>query len=137
MAWRLLRARTRPRWIDRRLMPRPRIRRRGPGRTLRSAGFYAIGVAEPTSIMVETFGNSVPSDTRLTQLVRRISDLTFWAPRDVDLARPIYQKTAAYGHWSQGGGVHLGAHRQGEHPRGRMQQRAPPERAFWLRRIDQ
>ena len=63
---------------------------------------YAIGVAEPTSIMVETFGTGKLSDERLTQIVRAHFDLTPFGLREMlDLARPIYQKTAAYGHFGR------------------------------------
>jgi S-adenosylmethionine synthetase len=63
---------------------------------------YAIGVAEPTSIMVETFGTGKVSRERLTQLVRKHFDLTPYGLREMlDLARPIYQKTAAYGHFGR------------------------------------
>ncbi len=63
---------------------------------------YAIGVAEPTSIMVEAFGTSRFSREQLTQLVRRHFDLTpYGLRRMLDLARPIYQKTAAYGHFGR------------------------------------
>ncbi len=63
---------------------------------------YAIGVAEPTSIMVETFGTGKLPDARLTQLVRAHFDLTPFGLREMlDLARPIYQKTAAYGHFGR------------------------------------
>jgi S-adenosylmethionine synthetase len=63
---------------------------------------YAIGVAEPTSIMVETFGTGKLSDSRLTQLVRAHFDLTPFGLREMlDLARPIYQKTASYGHFGR------------------------------------
>jgi S-adenosylmethionine synthetase len=63
---------------------------------------YAIGVAEPTSIMVETFGTSRLSRERLTQLVRKHFDLTPYGLREMlDLARPIYQKTASYGHFGR------------------------------------
>jgi len=63
---------------------------------------YAIGVAEPTSIMVETFGTSRLSRERLTQLVRKNFDLTPYGLREMlDLIRPIYQKTAAYGHFGR------------------------------------
>src|ERR1700688_2590787 len=63
---------------------------------------YAIGVAEPTSIMVETFGTGKLSDARLTQLVRAHFDLTPFGLREMlDLARPIYQKTASYGHFGR------------------------------------
>jgi len=63
---------------------------------------YAIGVAEPTSIMVETFGTGRLPRERLTQLVRRNFDLTPYGLREMlDLVRPIYQKTAAYGHFGR------------------------------------
>ena len=63
---------------------------------------YAIGVAEPTSIMVETFGTGRLSRDKLTALVRRHFDLTPYGLREMlDLARPIYLKTAAYGHFGR------------------------------------
>ena len=63
---------------------------------------YAIGVAEPTSIMLETFGTGTLSRERLTALVRRHFDLTPYGLREMlKLARPIYQKTAAYGHFGR------------------------------------
>jgi S-adenosylmethionine synthetase len=63
---------------------------------------YAIGVAEPTSIMVDAFGTSALSREQLTALVRRHFDLTPYGLRVMlDLARPIYLKTAAYGHFGR------------------------------------
>ncbi len=63
---------------------------------------YAIGVAEPTSIMVDTFGTGKVSRENLTQLVRRHFDLTPYGLREMlDLLRPIYRKTAAYGHFGR------------------------------------
>ena len=63
---------------------------------------YAIGVAEPTSIMIETFGTSRLSRERLTQIVRANFDLTPYGLREMlDLARPIYKKSAAYGHFGR------------------------------------
>ncbi|MBS0578300.1 MAG: methionine adenosyltransferase [Proteobacteria bacterium] len=63
---------------------------------------YAIGVAEPTSIMVETFGTSVLSREELTRLVRAHFDLTPYGLREMlDLVRPIYRKTASYGHFGR------------------------------------
>ena len=63
---------------------------------------YAIGVAEPTSIMVETFGTGKVSNETLTTLVRKHFDLR---PKGIvnmlDLLRPIYEKTAAYGHFGR------------------------------------
>src|SRR6202050_4727487 len=63
---------------------------------------YAIGVAEPTSIMVDTFGTGTLSDERMTTLVRKHFDLTPYGLRQMlDLVRPIYQKTASYGHFGR------------------------------------
>ena len=63
---------------------------------------YAIGVAEPTSIMVETFGTSRLSRERLVQIVRKHFDLTPYGLREMlDLLRPIYQRTATYGHFGR------------------------------------
>jgi len=63
---------------------------------------YAIGVAEPTSIMVETFGTSRLSRDQLTALVRKHFDLTPYGLREMlDLVRPIYLATAAYGHFGR------------------------------------
>ena len=63
---------------------------------------YAIGVAKPTSVMVETFGTGKVSREKLTQLVNRHFDLTPYGLREMlRLARPIYRKTAAYGHFGR------------------------------------
>ena len=63
---------------------------------------YAIGVAEPISIMIETFGTSRLTREQLTELVRRHFDLTPYGIREMlDLVRPIYQKTASYGHFGR------------------------------------
>jgi len=63
---------------------------------------YAIGVAEPTSIMVETFGTGAISNEHMTALVRKHFDLTPYGLRQMlDLVRPIYQKTASYGHFGR------------------------------------
>lgn len=63
---------------------------------------YAIGVAEPTSITVETFGTSKLSEDRLVQIIRDNFDLR---PKGLikmlDLLKPIYQATAAYGHFGR------------------------------------
>ncbi len=63
---------------------------------------YAIGVAEPVSVMVETFGTGVVPDERLTEMVRAIFSLT---PRGIiemlNLRRPIYRPTATYGHFGR------------------------------------
>ena len=63
---------------------------------------YAIGVAKPTSVMVETFGTGKVSRETLTKLVDRHFDLTPYGLREMlRLARPIYRKTAAYGHFGR------------------------------------
>jgi S-adenosylmethionine synthetase len=63
---------------------------------------YAIGVAEPTSIAVETFGTSTISEDRLTQLIREHFDLTPYGIREMlDLIKPQYRSTAAYGHFGR------------------------------------
>jgi S-adenosylmethionine synthetase len=63
---------------------------------------YAIGIARPTSVMVTTFGTGKISDEKLSQLVSEHFDLR---PKGIvqmlDLLRPIYQKTAAYGHFGR------------------------------------
>jgi len=63
---------------------------------------YAIGVAEPTSISIETFGTSKVSEELLIQLVRQHFDLRPYGLTEMlDLARPIYKSTAAYGHFGR------------------------------------
>ena len=63
---------------------------------------YAIGVAEPVSIMVETFGTGVVGDDVLEKAVEKVFDLRPAAIIDaLDLRRPIYRKTAAYGHFGR------------------------------------
>jgi S-adenosylmethionine synthetase len=63
---------------------------------------YAIGVAQPTSVMVTTFGTGKVADEKLEQLVTKHFDLR---PKGIvqmlDLLRPIYEKTAAYGHFGR------------------------------------
>lgn len=63
---------------------------------------YAIGVAEPTSISIETFGTSQLTEIRLVELVREFFDLRpYGILKMLDLVRPIYQATAAYGHFGR------------------------------------
>jgi S-adenosylmethionine synthetase len=63
---------------------------------------YAIGVAHPVSLMVETFGTGVLPDSRISQLVEAEFDMRPGAFRGyLDLHRPIFQKTAAYGHFGR------------------------------------
>ncbi|HTP78888.1 MAG TPA: methionine adenosyltransferase [Bacteroidota bacterium] len=63
---------------------------------------YAIGVAEPVSIMVQTFGTGTVPDQKIAEAIKNNVDLT---PRGIikrlDLRRPIYRKTAAYGHFGR------------------------------------
>jgi S-adenosylmethionine synthetase len=63
---------------------------------------YAIGVAEPVSVLVETFGTGKISEGKLTELVRKNFSLT---PKGIieslNLRRPIYKQTAAYGHFGR------------------------------------
>ncbi len=63
---------------------------------------YAIGVSYPLSIMVDTFGTGVVDEATVTEAVKRVFDLRPGAIiRDLDLRRPIYEKTAAYGHFGR------------------------------------
>ena len=63
---------------------------------------YAIGVAHPISLMVETFGTGKLGDSEIAALVEDVFDLRPAAiRRDLDLHRPIYRKTAAYGHFGR------------------------------------
>ncbi|MBX7115631.1 MAG: methionine adenosyltransferase [Myxococcaceae bacterium] len=63
---------------------------------------YAIGVAEPVSVMVETFGTAAVDEAKIERAVRQVFGMK---PREIieglDLLRPIYQKTAAYGHFGR------------------------------------
>jgi S-adenosylmethionine synthetase len=65
---------------------------------------YAIGVAEPVSVMADTFGTATVSDEKITALIREYFSLT---PKGIietlDLRRPIYKDTAAYGHFGRSG----------------------------------
>jgi S-adenosylmethionine synthetase len=65
---------------------------------------YAIGVAEPVSVMAETFGTAAVSEEKITSLIREFFSLT---PKGIietlDLRRPIYKATAAYGHFGRSG----------------------------------
>lgn len=63
---------------------------------------YAIGVAHPTSIMVDTFGTGKLSDTKLVEIIRENFDLRpAGIIKMLDLRRPIYKQTAAYGHFGR------------------------------------
>ena len=63
---------------------------------------YAIGMAQPISILVETFGTNVVDEIAIEDAVRQVFDLRPAAIlRDLDLKRPIYRKSAAYGHFGR------------------------------------
>ncbi len=63
---------------------------------------YAIGVAQPTSIQVDTFGTGKLSDQKLVEIVRENFDLRpAGIIKMLDLRRPIYKQTAAYGHFGR------------------------------------
>jgi len=63
---------------------------------------YAIGVAQPVSVLVETFGTHRVDEDKIALAVREVFDLRPAAiVRDLDLKRPIYRKTAAYGHFGR------------------------------------
>jgi S-adenosylmethionine synthetase len=63
---------------------------------------YAIGVAEPTSISIETFGTAKIDENRIAMLVREFFDLRpYGLIQMLDLIKPIYRKTAAYGHFGR------------------------------------
>ena len=60
---------------------------------------YAIGVAKPVSIMVDTFGTGIVPDEKIEAAVEKVFDLTPAAMiRDLELRKPIYRQLAAYGH---------------------------------------
>jgi S-adenosylmethionine synthetase len=63
---------------------------------------YAIGVAEPVSVMVDSMGTGTAPDSKLTKAVRKVFDLT---PRGIishlDLRKPVFRRTAAYGHFGR------------------------------------
>lgn len=63
---------------------------------------YAIGVAQPTSVMIDTFGTGKLADEKLVEIVRENFDLRpAGIIKMLDLRRPIYKQTAAYGHFGR------------------------------------
>ncbi len=63
---------------------------------------YAIGVASPVSVLVDTFGTGVVSDEKISEIIGEVFDLRPASIiRDLDLRRPIYKQTAAYGHFGR------------------------------------
>ena len=74
----------------------------GPAKKCEIQLSYAIGVAHPTSIMVDTFGTGKLSDNRLVEIIRENFDLRpAGIIKMLDLRRPIYKQTAAYGHFGR------------------------------------
>ena len=64
---------------------------------------YAIGVAEPVSVMVNTFGTATMEEERISQLVREFFELKpAGIISSLDLLRPVFKETAAYGHFGRG-----------------------------------
>jgi len=65
---------------------------------------YAIGVARPVSVMVDTFGTETVDPEQISKVVQEVFDLRPAAIiRDLDLRKPIYRRTAAYGHFGRSG----------------------------------
>ena len=65
---------------------------------------YAIGVAQPVSISVNTFGTGRIDDNKIAEIIPHVFDLRpYGLIKDLDLLRPIYQKTASYGHFGRDG----------------------------------
>jgi S-adenosylmethionine synthetase len=63
---------------------------------------YAIGVAKPVSVAVDTFGTGTESDEKIVEVINKVFDLRPAAIIDaLDLRRPIYKQTAAYGHFGR------------------------------------
>jgi len=63
---------------------------------------YAIGKAQPVGVFVETFGTGIVSDEKIQEAILKVFDLRPAAIiRDLNLKRPIYKKTAAYGHFGR------------------------------------
>ncbi|MBR5731425.1 MAG: methionine adenosyltransferase domain-containing protein, partial [Firmicutes bacterium] len=63
---------------------------------------YAIGIAEPVSILIDTQGTGILPDEKIAELVSKVFDFRPAAIiKDLDLRRPIYRKTAAYGHFGR------------------------------------
>jgi S-adenosylmethionine synthetase len=63
---------------------------------------YAIGVAEPVSVMVDSFGTGAVAEEKIAAAIREVFGLTPHAIIEgLDLLRPIYEKTAAYGHFGR------------------------------------
>lgn len=69
---------------------------------MRNRTCYAIGIAKPVSVLVETFGTATIPEEKIVELVNKHFDLRPSAIiRDLDLRRPIYRQVAAYGHFGR------------------------------------
>ena len=91
---------------------------------------YAIGVAHPVSLMVETFGTGKLPDAKISQLVEAEFDMRPGAFREyLDLHRPIFQKTAAYGHFGRGDDDFTWERRTAPTPCATQQAPRPPRRS--------
>jgi len=65
---------------------------------------YAIGVPEPVSVMVETFGTSTVPEEKISPAIKEVFDLSpSGIIKSLELLKPIYQQTAAYGHFGRTG----------------------------------
>ena len=96
---------------------------------------YAIGVAQPTSISVQTFGTGRVSDARLEKLVRAHFDLRPWGIiQMLDLIHPMYRATAAYGHF--GREPHEASYHWNEESNGKVVRRSANFTAFSWERTD-
>ncbi len=63
---------------------------------------YAIGVAKPTSISIDTFGTAKVDESKIVQIINEVFDLRPWGITNMlNLSRPIYKDTAAYGHFGR------------------------------------
>ena len=74
----------------------------GLAKTCEIQAGYAIGVANPVSVTVNTFGTGTYPDEEIEEAILKVFDLRPYSIiRDLDLLRPIYKKTAAYGHFGR------------------------------------
>ena len=63
---------------------------------------YAIGVAKPTSISIDTFGTSKVDESKIVHIINEVFDLRPWGIINMlDLLKPIYRETASYGHFGR------------------------------------
>ena len=101
--WRVTAAElSREKIVQKWIVPRKNVVAAGLARRCEIQLSYAIGVAQPTSVSVDTFGTGKVSDTKLVEIIRENFD---FRPAGIikmlDLRRPIYKQTAAYGHFGR------------------------------------